>query len=127
VKQKRATDQQRAAGGSDRWRMTRAGRRSSHGPQIPTPKRKKLINILSDSDGGPPSEERRGPEISIISLIYQEEGFELGGLGLTMSRSLARVVATPSYGLTQLPDVAAHAVLVTTFVPSRFSTAVESS
>lgn len=44
-----------------------------------------------------------------------------------MSRSLARVVATPSYGLTQLPDVAAHAVLVTTFVPSRFSTAMESS
>ena len=44
------------------------------------------------------------------------------GQPLTMSRSLARVVATPSYGETQLPDVDLHALSVTTFVPSRFST-----
>lgn len=32
---------------------------------------------------------------------------------LTMSRSLAKVVATLSYGDTQLPDVAVHALLTT--------------
>ena len=41
-----------------------------------------------------------------------------------MSRSLARVVATPSYGETQWPDLAVHALLVTTLVPSRIRTAV---
>lgn len=40
-----------------------------------------------------------------------------------MSRSLAKVVATLSYGETQFPDVALHELSVTTFVPSRFKTA----
>lgn len=39
-----------------------------------------------------------------------------------MSRSLARSVATPSYGETQWPDVGLHELSVTTFVPSRMST-----
>ena len=41
-----------------------------------------------------------------------------------MSRSLARVVAMPSYGETQWPDLAVHALLVTTLVPSRIRMAV---
>ena len=41
---------------------------------------------------------------------------------LTMSRSLARVVGTPSYGETQFPDVGLHELSVTTFVPSRMRT-----
>lgn len=41
---------------------------------------------------------------------------------LTISKSLARVVATPSYGETQLPEVALQALSVTTLVPSRLST-----
>lgn len=40
-----------------------------------------------------------------------------------MSRSLASVVATPSYELTQFPDVAVQAELTTTFVQSRLITA----
>jgi hypothetical protein len=40
-----------------------------------------------------------------------------------MSRSLARVVGTPSYGETQFPEVAWQALFVTTSVPSRLSTA----
>lgn len=40
-----------------------------------------------------------------------------------MSRLLATVVEMPSYGETQLPDVAVHALLVTTLVPSRIITA----
>lgn len=42
---------------------------------------------------------------------------------LTISRSLAKVVATPSYGETHFPDVDAHAASVTTLVPSLFNTA----
>jgi hypothetical protein len=42
-----------------------------------------------------------------------------------MSRSLARVVDTPSYADTHLPLVDAHELSVTTFVPSRFRTATE--
>lgn len=44
-------------------------------------------------------------------------------IALTMSRSLAKVVATPSYGETHFPDVDAHAASVTTLVPSLFKTA----
>lgn len=42
---------------------------------------------------------------------------------LTISRSLAKVVATPSYGETHRPDVGAHEASVVTLVPSRFKTA----
>ena len=44
------------------------------------------------------------------------------GITWSMSTSDASVHVAPSYGLYQLPDVAAHDELVTTFVPSRFST-----
>ena len=40
-----------------------------------------------------------------------------------MSRSLARLVATLSYGETHDPEVAAQLLPVTTLVPSRFKTA----
>lgn len=40
-----------------------------------------------------------------------------------MSRSLAKVVETPSYGETHLPEVAAQEESVTTLLPSRFNTA----
>ena len=40
-----------------------------------------------------------------------------------MSTLLATVEEMPSYGETQLPDVAVHALLVTTLVPSRIRTA----
>lgn len=46
----------------------------------------------------------------------------LNGTMWSMSTSLAAVHVAPSYGLTHVPDVAAQALLVTTFVPSRFST-----
>lgn len=39
-----------------------------------------------------------------------------------MSKLLATVVETPSYGETQSPDVAVHALSVTTLVPSRIKT-----
>ena len=41
---------------------------------------------------------------------------------LTISKSLASVVGTPSYGETQLPEIALQLESVTTFVPSRLST-----
>lgn len=40
----------------------------------------------------------------------------------SMSTSEAAVQVAPSYGLNQVPLVAAQALLVTTLVPSRFST-----
>ena len=40
----------------------------------------------------------------------------------SMSTSLAAVQVAPSYGLYQLPEVAAQVELVTTPVPSRLST-----
>lgn len=46
----------------------------------------------------------------------------LNGTMWSMSTSLAAVHVAPSYGLTHVPDVAAQELLVTTFVPSRFST-----
>ena len=62
---------------------------------------------------------RRGPK----ELKNSREFLNKEGKRPTMSTLLATVEEMPSYGETQLPDVAVHALLVTTLVPSRIRTA----
>ena len=57
----------------------------------------------------------------VHELAPERQAFARGTMW-SISTSLAAVHVAPSYGLLQVPDVAAQAESVTTFVPSRLRT-----
>jgi hypothetical protein len=62
----------------------------------------------------------------MVTRVHGEETLTIHaffkGTMWSMSTSEAAVHTAPSYGLSQLPEVAVHAEFTTTLLPSRFKT-----